>query len=158
MTATTPESPKAAPETPAAEMFDSATRTLEEALGAGVRIQEEWSKAFCEGLKRSVPSGEFQKQTTNLFSAMLPVMQKTSREMIKTVEQNYHRDLDLLRKTFTPPATGNEIPGRAQRFWNDSLQVFRENADALLATQVKVFQAWNEAIGRSFSEVRTPSR
>jgi len=139
----------------AAGLFDHAARTFAETVKTGIRIQEEWAKSFSDALKQVSPGNEFQKQSASVLASAIPVVQKNTEELIKTVEQNCRKSLDVLQKAFDAqnPPTASDLQARTQRLWDDSVKVFRENTDSLTALNVKMVEAWSDVIRKSVNGI-----
>jgi hypothetical protein len=156
MTATAEQETKRAAQetaTKAAGLFDHAARTFGETLKASFRVQEEWAKSFSDAIKQVTPTCEFQKQSASIFAAAIPIAQKNTEELMKAIEQNYKKSLELLRKAFDTqnPETTADLQSRTQRLWEDSVQLFRENTDALTAANIKIVENWSEVIRKGGS-------
>jgi hypothetical protein len=123
-------------------LFDQAVSTFGDALKAGVKIQEEVGKWWSDALEHAGPVNEWQKKSRALVSEAIPAAQKNAEEWLKLVEQNYKRSMTLLKKAFETNADPAEIRAKTQQLWEESMELIRDNAQAMADANKKVLELW----------------
>jgi len=123
-------------------LFDQAVTTFGDALKAGVKIQEEVGKWWSDALEQAGPVTEWQKKSRAMVSEAIPAAQKNAEEWLKLVEQNYKRSMTLLKKAFETNADPAEIRAKTQQLWEESMELIRDNAQAMADANKKVLELW----------------
>lgn len=133
-------------------LFDQAIGTFGDAMKAGVKAQEEivgwWNNAFDQAGQVQ----EWNQRSRAMFSEAIPAAQKNVEQWTKLVEQNYQRTLDLLKQTFEAEnGNGNghghyDISAKTRKLWESSLELFRENTQAMAQTHMKALDLWSEFV------------
>ena len=130
-------------------LFDDAVSTFGDAVKAGVKVQEEigkwWSDALeqAAGCQASSPVDAWQKKSKAVLSEAIPAAQKNAEECLKLVEANYKKSLALLKKAWdADPADAAAVKAKTQEVWEASLEMVRENAQAMAAANLKVMEMW----------------
>ena len=138
----------AATETQLTGLFDQAVQNFGEALKAGVKAQEQIANWWTDALNKAVPATEFQKRSRTLASEVIPTAQKNAEEIVKLIEQNYKRSVDLLRKAFdsTGAANAGDLQAKAQGLWEASVELVKDNAQAMAQTNIKVLELWADVL------------
>ncbi len=126
----------------ASSLFDQAVSTFGDALKAGVKIQEEVGKWWSDALDQSGPAMEWQKRSRAMVKEALPAAQKSAEDWLKLVEKNYSKSMALLKQAFEADADPADIRVRTQELWEASLQLVRENAQAMAETNMKMMEVW----------------
>lgn len=137
-------------------LFDQAVLTFGDALKAGVRIQEEVAKWWTDALEQGGPVQEWQKKSRAIVSEAIPAAQKNAEEWLKLVEQNYKRSMDLLKKAFDTNGAGKDVQSRTQDLWEASLQVIRENAQAMAQANMKMMELWASVLQKNVEAMPMP--
>ena len=137
----------------AAGFFDQASRSFGDALKAGVRVQEEWSKWWSDAVEQAGPVRDWQKRSSTLLSGVLPAAQKNAEEWMKAMEQNYRKSMDLMRKAFDSEKSvvAPDYQERAKELWEESLSVVRESAETIAQANTKMVEAWAEVVRKSMN-------
>lgn len=141
-------------ETRVTGMFDQAVSTFGDALKAGVKIQEEVGKWWSDAMDQTGPAQEWQKKSRSIVSEAIPAAQKNAEEWLKVVEQNYRRSMELLKKAFdqTPAASSKDMQARTQDLWEASLDVIRDNAQAMSEANMKMMELWAGVLQKNVHE------
>jgi hypothetical protein len=124
-------------------LFDQAVSTFGDALKAGVKIQEEVGKFWTDALDQGSPVQEWQKRSRALVAEAIPTAQRSAEEWLKLVERNYQKSMVLMKKAFeSDQMDPNELRARAQELWEESLELVRDNAQAMAQANVKMLEIW----------------
>lgn len=131
-------------EAPLTGLFDQAVQTFGETLKAGVKVQEQIAGYWSDALGKNCPAGDFQKKARTFFTDAVPAAQKNAEELLRLLEQNYKRSVDLLKKAFEPGsvATAGDMQAKVHALWEESVNLVKENAQAMAQANVKVMEVW----------------
>lgn len=131
-------------EAPLTGLFDQAVSTFGETLKAGIKAQEQIAAYWSDALGKSGATGEFQKKSRAFFTDAMPAAQKNAEEWLRLLEQNYRRSMDLLRKACEPGsvAAAGDFQAKAHALWEQSVELVKENAQAMAQTNLKVMELW----------------
>ena len=80
---------------PASEVFDQALKNYEQALRAGLKLQEEAGRCFTKLLNHAASPQDLQKQVTALANEFIPATQKSMESCLGLLEQNSRASVDL---------------------------------------------------------------
>jgi hypothetical protein len=123
-------------------MFDEAMTTFNDAVKAGVKVQEEIGKWWSDALDQAGPADQWQKKSKAILSEAIPAAQKNAEEWLKLVEQNYKRSLALLKKAWSADADANTMRAKTQELWESSLEMVRDNTQAITQANMKMMEVW----------------
>ena len=135
-------------------LFDQAVSTFGDALKAGVKIQEEVGKWWSDALEQAGPVTEWQKKSRALFGDAIPTAQKNTEEWLKLVEQNYKRSMSLLKKAFDTKGDPSELRAKTQQLWEESMELIRDNAQAMADANKKVLELWAGMLKKNYEAAR----
>ncbi len=135
-------------------LFDQAAQTFSEAFRAGVKMQEDITKWWSDTLDQAGPINEWQKKSRAIVNEAIPAAQKNAEEWLKVVEDNYNRSMDLMKKAFSN-GTSNpaELQAKLRYLWEASLDVLRDNAQAMAQANVKMLDMWTDVMRKNVSAV-----
>jgi len=134
----------AATETPFAGVFDQALQTYGEALKAGIKVQEQFAGYWADALQRAVPTtAEYSNKVRNFFNEAAPAAQRNADELLKLLDQNYRRSVELFRRACdagTSANAANDYQARIQALWQASIDLVKENAQATTQASVRALE------------------
>ena len=141
-------------------MLDQAVQTFGDALKAGVKVQEQVASFWTDALDKATPSPEWQKKSRSFVGEVVPAAQKNAEEWLKLMEQNYRRSMDLLKKAFDAGATASvtDLQSRTQALWESSLELVRENAQAMAKSNSKVMELWADLFKQTTAAAASASK
>ena len=124
--------------------FDEAVESFNDAVKAGVKVQEEIGKWWSDALEQRNPTDEWQRRSKAMLGQAIPAVQKNAEEWLKLIDQNYKRSLTLLKKAWeTEPADAASARARTQQIWESTLDLVRDNAQAIAQANVKMMEVWS---------------
>ena len=128
--------------------FDEAVATFNDAVKVGVKAQEEIGRWWSDALAQAGGGGEqWQKQSKAVFADAIPAAQKNAEEWLKLLDQNYKRSLALFKKAWeVQPADAAEMRAKSQQLWEASLELVRDNAQAMAQANVKMMEVWGRVM------------
>lgn len=134
-------------------LFDQAVQSFGEAMKAGVRIQEDVAKWWTDAIDQAAPMQQWQKRSRAIMCDVLPTAQKNTEEWMRLVEQNYKKSMELLKKAFSSEETNTaaEMQARLQELWEESLDVIRENAQAMTQANAKMMELWADILRKNMN-------
>jgi len=141
-------------ETPLTGVFDQAAKSFGEALHAGVKAQEQVVGFWSETLGKT-GAGEYQEKARTAIANTVPVAQKSAEEYLKLVDTNYRKSLEALKKACEGGVgvTPSEFQTKARALFEASVELVKENAQALVQTNQRVFEAWSEVLRQNGATV-----
>jgi hypothetical protein len=139
-------------ETRMTSLFDQAVQTFGDAMKAGVKIQEEIGRWWSDVIDQAGPVTEWQKRSRAMVCDAIPAAQRNTEELMKVLEQNSRRSLDLLKKAVdTEPGNTADLQAKTQEIWDASMEVVRDNAQAMAQVNVKMMETWAEILKQSMN-------
>jgi hypothetical protein len=124
-------------------LFDEAVQTFNEAVKAGVKVQEEIGKWWSDALEQAGPIEDWQKKSKAVLGEAIPAAQKNAEEWLKLVEQNYKRSLGMLKKAWdADPGDAAAIRAKTQELWESSLELVKDNTQAIAQANLKMMEVW----------------
>ena len=128
--------------------FDQGVQTFGDALKAGVKLQEDTAKWWTDAMEKAGPAQEWQKKGRSVLSEAIPVAQKNAEDLLKVIEQNYRRSVDLVKKACS--AEGCEgAPGQAGEIWETSFKMVRDSTQAVTQANMKLMEAWADVLKKA---------
>ena len=112
-------------------LFDEALQTFNDAVKAGVKVQEEIGKWWSDALDQAGPADQWQKKSKAILGEAIPAAQKNAEDWLKLVETNYKRSLGLLKKAWDTDTDASTMRAKTQELWESSLELVRDNALAI---------------------------
>jgi hypothetical protein len=136
------------------QVLDTAVTAFGDAMKAGVKAQEEMSRSWSDAIFVGNPAGDWQKRSRQWFDESVPAAQKHTLEVLKLVEQNYRRSVDLLKKAVDTDHNG-AVEGMREKLralWEESVTVVKENTEAMAQANVKLMEAWTDLLRKHFEQ------
>ena len=128
-------------------VFNEAVETFNEAVNAGVKVQEEIGKWWSDALEQAGPTEQWQKKSKAILDEAIPAAQKNAQEWLKLVDQNYKRSLGLFKKAWeVQPADPADMRAKSQELWEESLELVRDNANAVAQANIKLMEVWGRVL------------
>ena len=128
-------------------VFDEAVETFNEAVKAGVKVQDEIGKWWSDALEQAGAAEQWQKTSKAVFAEAIPAAQKSAQEWLKLVDQNYKRSLGLFKKAWdAQPADPVALRDKSQQLWQESLELVRDNAQAVAQANMKLMELWGRVL------------
>jgi hypothetical protein len=141
-------------------LFDQAVESFGESMKVGVKFQEDLAKWWADALEQTGPMQNWHKRTRAMVSEVVPAAQKNAEEWMRIMEDNYRRSIDLMRRAFEPTQSTNpaEMQARTRELWEASLEVIRNNAQAMAQANVRMMELWSDILRRNMDGVRAAGR
>jgi hypothetical protein len=125
------------------ELFEQALKNYEQALQAGLKLQQESAKWWTDLLAQSGSPQEWQARFNELASESMVAAQKRMEENLKLVEQSSRTGIDLLKQAVDATKVDSVSTGQAklQELWEASLAALRANATAINQANTKLVES-----------------
>lgn len=145
------------------DMADKAMKNYEQALRAGVKLQEEAVRCWTNVLNQTASPQDWQRRLTNLTaltSEMMPMTQRRMEEMLELVEANSRAGAELMKKAVD--AAQSPVPADSQAKWMDfatsSLGAARCTAEAMTQIGTRAIDSWIDFVRKNtaITEIRVP--
>ena len=144
---------------PASEMFDQALKNYEQALRAGVKVQEEAAAYWTKLYNQSVSRPALHKQMASLAGEVIPPSQKYMDGCLQILEQSTNATVDLMKKAVEAVQTVNptECQGKLVDFCESSLKAAKAQTQAAMDLNSKAVDSWL-AIARKATAEMVPEK
>jgi L-rhamnose mutarotase len=115
------------------ELFEQAMKNYEQALQAGLKLQQESGKWWMDMMAQTGSPQEWQTKASEAASESLSMAQARMEENLKLVKQSTRASLDLLNQAMEATKADTVSSGQAkmQELWESSLEAVRANAMAI---------------------------
>jgi hypothetical protein len=140
---------------PASELFDQALKNYEQALRAGIKVQEEasayWTKLFNQAAARP----NLQKQISSVANEVIPPTQKYMEGCLAIVEQNSRASVDLMKKGVEAVQATNLADSQSKLvdFCESSLKSLKSYSQSVVDLNTKAIDSWVGIVKKASSEV-----
>ncbi len=148
---------------PLSEMADTALKSYEQALGTGLKLQEETGRWWTAMASKSSTGQEWQKQftaMTGVANSLVPLAQKRLEEVLELVESNGRANASLMKKAAEAAQTPVIADSQAKwiDFWTSSISASRTSAEAFAQIGTKAVDEWIDFIQKhtEVAEIRVP--
>ena len=138
------------------ELFEQAMKNYEQALQAGLKLQQESARWWMDLMERAGSPQEWQTKANELASESMTVVQKRIEENLKLLESSSRTSLDLLKKAMEAAKadTVSVAQNRVQDLWEASLEAMRTNATAIQQANTKWMESWIQIVPKAKSAAR----
>jgi len=136
---------------PASEILDEGLKNYEQALRAGLKLQEEAGKYWIKVANQSVTPQDFQKQISSFTNEVIPAARKSMDDCIELIEQNSRTSVDLLKKGLAAAQQTSQADAQAKaiEFCESSLKALKANAQAVVDINTKAVDSWFAFVKRA---------
>jgi len=136
------------------QVLDTAVTAFGDAMKAGIKAQEDMSRSWSDAIFCGNPLGDWQKRSRQYFDEAVPAAQRHTLELLKLVEQNYRRSVELLKKAVDTDHNGavDGLQEKLHELWEESVGVVKENTEAMAQANVKLLEAWTDLLRKNFEQ------
>ena len=133
------------------ELFDQAIKNYEQALQAGLKLQQESARWWLDTMAQAGSPQDWQAKANEAASESVAILQKRLEENLKLLEQSSRNSLDLLKKAMeaAKAETASTSQARVQELWEASLEALRSNATAIQQTNTKWIESWAQFLPKT---------
>lgn len=128
-----------------ADFFNQALEFTETAMKTGVKLQEDSMKWWSDIVGEPAKIGDMQGKMRTVLDDVMPTARKNADESFRAIDRISSNNLELMKKALSAGPTGAspEIQDRVQKAWQDSMEIARKNAEALLDANERAMQIWS---------------
>ncbi|HEV8494727.1 MAG TPA: hypothetical protein VGR76_20780 [Candidatus Angelobacter sp.] len=132
------------------DLVDQAMKNYEQALQAGVKLQEESSKWWTDFMNQTAVPADWHKRWNATAVETIPILQKRMEESLRLVDQGSRTSLDLMKQALQVTGTDSAASAQTkmQELWEASLQALRNNAQAVSQANAKVVESWMQLFSK----------
>jgi hypothetical protein len=129
---------------PVTDYFEQALRNYEQALKAGLKMQEESTRVWTSLLNQSSAPQDWQKRAKTVAEETVAQAQKAVDDGLKVIEQNSRTSVELLKKAVATAQASSvqEAQTRLVSFWEGSLNAMRDSALAVTQASNRALESW----------------
>ncbi len=131
------------------ELVEQSARLFENALKAGITVQQQSAKWFAETF-RGLGGSQWQNKGQAAAEQVMTVVQKQAEETIRNMNDSAKSSLELLQKAFEIRQDGSmaEHETRNREIWESVLGSLRKNTETMVNANARVIESWG-AIARA---------
>lgn len=143
---------------PASELLDEGLKNYEQALRAGLKVQEEAGKCWTRLVSQAASPQDFQKQVTSFASDVIPATRKSMDDCLELLEQNSRTSVDLLKKSLEAAQATSyaDTQAKVTEFCESSLKSLKANAQAIVDINTKAVDAWFAFVKKATAGIPEP--
>jgi hypothetical protein len=140
--------------TPVTEAFEQATKNYEQALKAGLKLQEDSGKWWANLLNQATTPQDWQERVKAMAGDLVPETQKRTEECLKLIEQTSKTNVELFKKAVEAAQSTSiaESQARFIGFCEASLNALKDTAETVAQANTRAIDAW-VALARKYTEV-----
>lgn len=133
------------------EIFEQAIKNYQEAMEAGVKLQQDAARWWMDTMGKAGSTHEWQAKATQMASDSASAIQKRFEENLKHLETSSRTSIDLLKKAMDAAKVDTVSAGQAklQELWEASLQAMRANASAIQQANAKWMETCMQFVSKA---------
>lgn len=133
------------------ELFAQAMKNYEQAVQAGLKLQQESAKWWMDVMSKAGSPEDWQAKASDLASESVSMAQKRMEENLKLLEDNSRTSVELLNQAMEAMKAGSVSDGQAkmQEVWEASLEAVRKNATTVQQANAKWMQSWMDLVPKA---------
>jgi hypothetical protein len=138
---------------PVNELFAEAMKNYEQALKAGLKLQEEAGKCWSGLLAQSAGARDWQKQAGATLDEIFQTTQQRMAETMQYVEQNSRTSLALLKQATEVVQSTSVAEGQAkvQKLGQTWLEALQSNTQAMTQSNTKFMETWADFVKKGLT-------
>lgn len=136
------------------DMTDNAMKNYEQAVRAGLKIQEEAGRWWSNMLANPAINNDWQKRFTGmsaLAQGFVPLAQKRMEDVVDLMEKNSRTTADLMKKAVEAAQAPAIADSQAKwlEFWTSSMGAVRTNTEAMTQIGSKAIDSWIDYVRKN---------
>jgi hypothetical protein len=126
------------------ELFEQATRVFDNAMRAGMTMQQESTKWFTETLRGLSSPQQWQAKNQAAAEQAMSTFQKNVDAGLQMMNDNAKTSLELLEKAFQARTSDADPDGRVRtrEMWESAMGALRKNMEMMVVSNARVIEAW----------------
>jgi hypothetical protein len=136
----------------AADLYDQAMKSFEQALKAALKLQEESARLWSRLASQAASPLDWQKRARTAAEELIPQTQKSLEEFIKVIEQNSALSIELMKKALAMPQSASLLEAQEKwlGFWEASLNAVRDGALSVMQANARGVESWIASARKSW--------
>jgi hypothetical protein len=128
------------------EMFSQAARVFQNAIEAGIRVQEQTTKTMSEIISGFNSPQKWQEQAQSTVEQMMASAEKGMHDVVELMSENTKTSLDLLEKAFEAQAAMAKGDGQGQtrELWETAIGSYLRNAEIMVQANSQMLESWRQ--------------
>jgi hypothetical protein len=141
------------------EMFEQATKTYEQLLKSGIKLQQDsakwWSNAIAD-----VASPDIQRRIKSVTDDLIPQTQKSVDDWVKIAQECTRSCTDLMKKSTAVTQSGSlqEAQTKALGVWEASLNAVCSMTQSVTQANTKALESWMDYVKKTGETPRATSK
>ena len=142
---------------PFADLFEQTTKNYEQAVKAGLKVQEESVKAWAALCNQTSSPPDIQKRAKAVAEEIVGRTQTIIGDYVKATDQYSRSSVELLKKALAVTQAGSvqDAQSKVLAFWEATLGGVRETAQAVTQAHSKAFESWVDFVRKATEPVQT---
>ena len=134
------------------DVFGQAARLFQNAIEAGVRVQEESAKSFSDMMGRLAAPVDWQQRTQATLDQAMGAAQQNWQEALRVMNDNAKLSFELLEKAFNSRQTEGVEDGatKVRELWETAMGGLRRNTEVLVQANSRLLESWKE-VAKTFA-------
>ncbi len=128
------------------KMFQQAAALFENAMEAGIKLQEQTTKSFSRMMSQLGSPETWQQRTQAAVEQTLSTAQQNLDETMRVMTENAKTSLDLLQEAFEnrPGESGGDAETKTRELWETAMGSLRRNTEVMVQANNRVLESWKE--------------
>lgn len=145
-------------ENPVSEILDQGLKNYEQALRAGLKIQEEAGRCWTNLLNQAVSPQDLQKRIQSMANEVIPATQKSMEGYLAMLEHSGRTSIELIKKGMEAAQTTSypDMQAKVVEFCESSLKSLKANTQAVVDINGKAIDSWLAFVKKVAVEVQEP--
>lgn len=141
------------------DMFEQATKTYEQLLKSGIKLQQDstkwWSNAIAD-----VASPDIQKRMKSVTDELIPQAQKNIDDWVKIAQEYTRTCTDLMKKgtAVSQSASLQEAQTKALGLWESSLNAACNMTQTVTQANTKALESWMDYVKKTGEAPRATTK
>jgi len=140
--------------TPLLEVAEEAVKSYEQALRAGLKLQQEAAQWWSKSLQKTASTPDLSKQFAEFKSTadtVIPAAQKQLKEVLNQLEKNNRSCVELVKQATEAAQTPGLAESQAKwvEFWKSSMTAACSQVEALAAVNAKMIDSCIDFVQKS---------
>ena len=128
------------------EMFGQAAQFFQNAVQAGIKIQEQSTKSMSQLMSSLNSPQQWQESAQATMSQLMDTTEKNMAEAIDLMNKNTKSAMDLLEKAFQARESMGQGDGQARlkEMWETAVGSFLRNSEVMLQANNRLLESWQK--------------
>jgi hypothetical protein len=128
------------------EMFGQAAEFFQNAVQAGIRIQEQGTKSMSQLMSGLSSPQQWQESAQATMTQLMETTEKNMAEAIELMNRNTKSTMELLEKAFKAREAMGQGDGQARmrEMWETAVGSFLRNSEVMLQANNRLLESWQK--------------